>query len=392
MPRIVEKFGTTQAVLDRLLFARFSQNLRRFDFTPEEYRRRIDPNVLFGTNIYLNWDITMQRSMLTIRSASLTGYADLARHVGLDPARMLRKVGLSARDLVDPDAPISSKAVRKLLESSAAAANVEDFGLRLAMGRRLSNLGPISAVMSEAATARESLESLCRYIRLINASVLTRVEDYGDAVLIRENIFVDDKNSVQQSIEMAVGVLYRSIQELLGPSWRPRSVCFEHRPPYGATCHKTFFRSPVEFNSNFNGIVCHAKDMTASRPARESEIALSASRFLDQALTSANGSAIHTIRLVIVAMLPNGRCTADRIARHLGVDRRTLHRRLAAEKTSFSSLLQVVRCELAARQIRDSDRSLSELADLLGFSSSSAFAFWFRKQFGQTVSKWRETQ
>ncbi|WP_244196177.1 AraC family transcriptional regulator [Paraburkholderia susongensis] len=327
--------------------------------------------------------------MLTIRSASLTGYTELARQLGLDPARMLRRVGLSARDLVDPDTPISTTAVRELLESSAAAAKVEDFGLRLAMRRRLSNLGPISAVMSEAPTAREALESLCRYIRLINASLLTSIEDYGDAVLIRENILVDDKNSVRQSIEMAVGVLYRSIEELLGPSWRPRSVCFEHRPPDSATCHKAFFGSAVEFNSHFNGIVCRARDLAAGRPASDSQMALYARRFLDQALSGADDSATHTIRQVIVAMLPNGRCTADQVARHLGVDRRTLHRRLAAEETSFSALLQAVRCELASRQIRDSDRSLSELADLLGFSSPSAFAFWFRKHFGKTVSKWR---
>lgn len=334
----------------------------------------------------------MQRPMLTIRSASLTGYTDLARHVGLDPARMLRKVGLSARDLVNPDTPISTSAVRELLENSAAAANVEDFGLRLAMRRRLSNLGPISAVMSEAPTVREALESLCRYMRLINASLMTRIEDHGNAVLIRESILVNDKNSVRQSIEMAVGVLYRSLEELLGPSWRPRSVCFEHRPPDSATCHKTLFRSAVEFNSGFNGIVCHARDLAAHRPAGDSQMALYARRFLDQALSGANDSTTHTIRQVIVAILPNGRCTADQVARHLGVDRRTLHRRLAAEETSFSSLLQAVRCELASRQIRDGDRSLSELADLLGFSSSSAFAFWFKKHFGMTVSNWRKAQ
>lgn len=334
----------------------------------------------------------MQRFMLTIRSASLTGYDDLARHVGLDPARMLRKVGLRARDLVDPDAPISTAAVRELLENSAVAANVEDFGLRLAMRRRLSNLGPISAVMMEAPTAREALESLCRYTRLINASLLTRIEDHGDTVLIRENILVNDKNPVRQSIEMAVGVLYRSMKEILGPNWRPRSVCFEHRPPDSATCHKSFFGLAVDFNSSVNGIVCHARDLAAYRPASDSQMALYARRFLDQALSGVNDSATHTIRQVIVAMLPNGRCTADQVARHLGVDRRTLHRRLAAEDTSFSSLLQTVRGELASRQIRDSDRSLSELADLLGFSTSSAFAFWFRKHFGMTVSKWRETQ
>ena len=77
------------------------------------------------------------------------------------------------------------------------------------------------------------------------------------------------------------------------------------------------------------------------------------------------------------------------VAQHLGVDRRTLHRHLLSQGTSFSLLLKSIRAEFAKRQIRDSDRSLAELAELLGFSGSSAFAYWFRQQFGCTVSQWR---
>ena len=53
--------------------------------------------------------------------------------------------------------------------------------------------------------------------------------------------------------------------------------------------------------------------------------------------------------------------------------------------------MQSVRAEFAARQIRDSDRSLAELGELLGFSGASAFAFWFRRSFGCTVSQWRKS-
>ena len=326
-----------------------------------------------------------------IRSASLTGYTELARHLGLNPEAMLRKVGLSPRSLLDPDMPVSTMAVRQLLEDSALMAGVEDFGLQLAMDRRLANLGPISFVMREAPNARQALDNLCRYMRLINASLLTRIEDFGDAVLIREEILATGKHPVRQSIEMAVGVLYRTIQELLGPAWRPRSVCFEHRQPHGATCHKALFGSAVEFNASFNGIVCAAKDLAAPMPANDYRMTPYVRRFLDQALSGSDESATHTVRQVVVAMLPGGRCTSDQVAKHLGVDRRTLHRHLAAEGTGFLSLLQSVRAELASRQILDSDRSLAELADLLGFSSPSAFAFWFRKHFGMTVSSWKQT-
>lgn len=325
-----------------------------------------------------------------IRSASLTGFAELARHHGLDPEAMLRKAGLAPRNLFDPDMPVSGNAVRQLLEDCALAAGVEDFGLQLAVDRRLANLGPISVVMREAPNVRQALDSLCRYMCLINATVLTRMEDFGDAVLIRQEIMTTGMQPVRQSIEMAVGVLHRMIQELLGPAWRPRGVCFEHRQPRGATCHKAVFGPVVEFNSSVNGIVCAAKDLAAPISTTDYRMAPYVRRFLDQALSGFDESATHAVWKVVVAMLPAGRCTSDQVARHLGVDRRTLHRRLAAEGTNFLSLLQSVRAELASRQIIESDRPLAELADLLGFSSPSAFAFWFRKHFGMTVSSWRK--
>jgi AraC-like DNA-binding protein len=77
------------------------------------------------------------------------------------------------------------------------------------------------------------------------------------------------------------------------------------------------------------------------------------------------------------------------VAQRLGVDRRTVHRRLAEEGETFSSLLDSVRAELATRYIDNRDRPLASVAELLGFSAHSAFARWFRGQFGCSVSEWR---
>src|SRR5271170_7439010 len=74
-----------------------------------------------------------------VRSASLTDYLEVARSVGLNPSRLLAGVGLSRRCLRNPDFKVPEDAVRELLESSAAAAGVEDFGLRMAERRTLSN-------------------------------------------------------------------------------------------------------------------------------------------------------------------------------------------------------------------------------------------------------------
>lgn len=304
----------------------------------------------------------------------------------------MRKAGLSSRCLDDPEMPISVFAVRELLESSATAANVEDFGLQLARGRRLANLGPISIVLREEPTARQALDTLIRYLHLLNASLLTRIEDHDDVVIIREDFLIEGSASVRQSMELAVGVMYRILQELLGPAWVPRQVWFSHRPPHDKSSHLAFLGPNLEFNSSFNGIVCAARDLATPLPVLNTGMAPYALRFLDQALSRSNNNTIDATRQLVAALLPGGRCTADQVAQHLAMDRRTLHRHLQADGETFSSMMQAVRSEFALRQLRDSDRSMAELAELLGFSSPSAFAFWFRRRFGCTVSEWRKSQ
>ena len=331
----------------------------------------------------------MPQPVPVIRSASLNGYVELARSLGLNPQAMMRKAGLSPRCLDDPETPISVMAVRELLESSAKAAQVEDFGLQLARGRRLANLGPLSIVLREEPTARQALDTLSRYLRLLNASLITRIEDHADIVIIREEILVDGATSVRQSMELAVGVMYRILGELLGTGWKPRRVCFSHRPPHDISSHRAMFGPNLEFNGNFNGIVCAARDLAVRLPTVDTGMAPYARRFLDQALSSSSTNTKDAARQLVAALLPGGRCTADQVAQHLGMDRRTLHRHLKAEGMTFSSMMHAVRSELALRQIRGSDRSLAELSELLGFSGPSALAFWFKRHFGCTVSQWR---
>jgi AraC-like DNA-binding protein len=67
-----------------------------------------------------------------------------------------------------------------------------------------------------------------------------------------------------------------------------------------------------------------------------------------------------------------------------------LHRHLAREGQTFSSIIDAVRAELATRYV--ANRDLTSISDLLGFSARSAFSRWFRSQFGCSVSEWRANQ
>ena len=89
-------------------------------------------------------------------------------------------------------------------------------------------------------------------------------------------------------------------------------------------------------------------------------------------------------------LLPLGHCPVDQVAKALGVDRRTLQRQLASEGESFSGLLHSVRAGLAERYLQNRRYSLTEIADVLGFTAPSAFSRWFSQQFGMSPTQWKE--
>jgi AraC-like DNA-binding protein len=324
-----------------------------------------------------------------VRSAGLAGYAECARASGLDPHAMLRKVGLPRRCLDEPNALISMEAACRLLELSAAASGMEDFGLRMAAKRRISNLGPVLLVMRQESTALGALHILANYNRLLNDALLTRIEQAQDLVLIRQEFVVDSSVPTRQSIELTVGVVVQTLKELLGADWQPRAVCFTHRKPRDATFHRRCLGRRVDFNADFNGVVCSAADLERELPTDEPVMAVLARRALDDELRARRAGGSESVRHLVAAMLGSGRCTVDKLSEHLGVSRATLHRQLAAEGQTFSSILQSVRRDVAQRLSSDSDRPLDDMAAMLGFSSASAFAHWYRATFGAPFARSR---
>ena len=115
-------------------------------------------------------------------------------------------------------------------------------------------------------------------------------------------------------------------------------------------------------------------------------------QYLDTVARPGASSATAQVRQLVSALLASGRCTADEVARHLGVDRRTVHRRLAAEGECFSGVVEALRAQLVSRHLQTGERSITDVARQLGFEDPSAFSRWFRLRHGRSPSAWRRDQ
>lgn len=303
---------------------------------------------------------------------------------------MLADAELSSTMLFAPDSHVPARCVNVLLERSAAISGVESFGLRMAEFRCLSNLGPVGMAVRDQPTLREALAVLLRHLGWLNGAMSLLIEESAGTVVIREDIVTGGGEPVRQSIELATGVLVRLMRHFLGPQWRPRRICFTHAAPRDLSTHLRMFGPCVEFNYDFNGVVCAAGDLDFPNPLADPGMARYAQQLVDSALQAQAQSMTEDVRRTALLLLPLGRCGIDQVALHLGVVSRTVQRRLAEEGTSFSSVVNELRVELAQRFVNSSERPITEVAALLGFSASSGFSRWHQSQFGCSSSQARQ--
>lgn len=314
---------------------------------------------------------------LYIRSAALSNYGDLASSLGLNPARMLQRVGLPRHALGSADLRLPAEAVLQLLELSAQESGEEAFGLRLAETRKLSTLGLVGMAARDEPTLREAINTLVRHGWQHNQSLVSRLEE-ADGIAVLTQQLLPAAVAGRQSVELATGAIHRILQIVLGMDWSARVVSFMHPPPARLEVHRRLFGRSVRFSQDFNGIVLRSTDLDTPMAMADPVMRRYAHQKLAGATAAERAQVRYEVQQLILALLPTGRCTSDEVAQHMGIDRRTVHRRLVREGCTFGSLLTEMRQELAQRHLRDGNRRLSEVAALLGFGSLSAFSRWRR--------------
>ena len=89
-------------------------------------------------------------------------------------------------------------------------------------------------------------------------------------------------------------------------------------------------------------------------------------------------------------LMARGEANTDAACRALKLSRRTLQRRLKAEKTSFQKVLREVRGVLAVNYLSDDRLQSLEIAMLLGYSNISTFTTAFKSWYDIPPVEYRQ--
>ena len=328
--------------------------------------------------------------MELVRAASLTGYFEVAEELRLDVHRVMRHAGVTRAMISNPELMVPARSVVRLLEDSAQESGCLTFGLRMAEKRELSDLGLISLLIVHQPTLREAFEVLAEYRHRINSNLTPQVEEHGDTAFLREVFALNPPMVSRQVDDLAIGVLYRMCQSLMEERWRPQCICLSYEaPPGDRAIYDRMFDAPVQFGADFEGIVIEARDLDRRNPNANEALARHARQLIGAMINPNPRTIAEEVEQSIRLLMPVGRASIGGVAHALGIKVRTLQRRLDREGASFSELLDRVRVQQVSQHFDNSRLRLTDIAQLVGYSTLASFSAWYIQRFGETPTSAR---
>jgi AraC-like DNA-binding protein len=211
----------------------------------------------------------------------------------------------------------------------------------------------------------------------------------SDSVRLEWDIGRYDAQEIAAVVEFSVGTYVRLAREIWGAELIIDNISFKHVARLEPQIYQDMLGVAVTCGASRNSISFSAEQAKAPSPC--------ANALLLNAATVCHSAPVEWMRegkrhsaftyFYLWTELNKSPATLDRAARSFGMAERTLRRHLVEEGHPFRTLLDEVRKSMCSLYRLESKRSLSDIAELLGYGELSAFSRAYRRWFGEPPSR-----
>lgn len=331
-----------------------------------------------------------QTSPGTVRIGTVMAIPKVLSELGYEPTAVLRELGFEPDMFDDPDHVIPYAMRSQLIHKCVLKTGCEHFGLLICQHIGLSALGMVGYLVQQSPDVATALRSLVHYAHLHVRGGLISFEEVGSEAFLGYSIYQPNVEAQVQIADGAVAVAYNVMRNLAGPNWRPTYVSFLHRKPADVRPYQQFFKAPLKFDAENNGVFFSAKWLQQPVTGADPELLRLLKKQIEQLQEHAGESFVEQVRRVLHSVLFTHKTSANDIAALFSLHPRTLHRRLKEHGTSFQQLVDDVRFEFARQSLQNSSLEVTEIAAMLHYADPSAFTRAFRRWSGVTPALWRK--
>ncbi len=312
---------------------------------------------------------------------------------GIDPAPIFKELDIDRTSLKDTQLRIPLIKMWSLWKKAVQVTGDSAFGLSVADCVFSTHLGALLFAVQSSSTLREGVDRLMQYAKVVTtvANVTTREE--GKDLFVQFESFKGQSSAPHEPIDAFMGLTANTIRDILGQAdGGIREVRFCHPAPASKERYTDFFKCPVSFNCEQNEVCIKGEVLNNPLLSANSELADIHDQLLGDYLKRLNKEDICVkVKKQILTFLPSGEVSQEKIAIELNMSIRNLRRKLAQENTTFKTLLDGVRKDLALRYLNVPSISISKVTEKLCFENQSSFTRAFRRWTNNTPTQYRKT-
>jgi AraC-like DNA-binding protein len=244
--------------------------------------------------------------------------------------------------------------------------------------------------MAHAETGRDALALAGRFIQTQTqlVRVTTTPRGKSETTIAITNLQGGKRELIQLS-ERQVSFLHKLLGDIFGPRYAPAAILFDHDRQAEESRYIAALGRVPEFNAGANGVVMRNDMLAEPIPRAHPQIRAMAADYLTAMAARGEDTLVDQVSDVVRALLASSDCEASDAARVLGLEVRTMQRRLFSAGSSFERIKDQVRRDLAEQWLAEPDIPLIQISTMLQYANASAFTRSCRRWFGASPSEHR---
>ena len=312
---------------------------------------------------------------------------------GVDTRRFVADLGIDRAATAEARTRLPSQLIDRGFARATAMIDDPAFALGAAACWHPSDLGTLGYAWLSSATLRTGLKRLVRYSRTLGSKGSCRCNDERDGLR-----FVFEHHRGDNAVGQAIADFWLALVLALcrtnhGAQLRPLAVTLRRPLPADERPYREFFGCAVCFGAAEDSLTLAHDVVDAPLPTSNRALAATFDAILASQLAELDHADLAArCQEHLMQQLTSGEPSESDLAAALAMSRRTLQRRLAAIGQSYQRLLDETRRKLALHYLAEGERSVTEIAFLLGFSEQSAFSRAFRRWRGQSPGAYRRAR
>lgn len=311
---------------------------------------------------------------------------------GITKERLLRDTGLNEKWLHQNQATISPENHLRIVENALDESGDPALGLNMGKTQNLTEFGFWGYAILSSKTLGEAARVTLQYWK-ITGSLVNIVKKSREDFEIWEIVKpwpIEETRLWRYAVEELLSTLYTANCFMTNKDLPFKSITLSYPEPAYSDLYQKYFKCDIYFDQQIDSC-CTPKHYAKTPILTNNKQVMSACIEKCKEMATEWGKQDELIESINEIIISSS-CSVmqlDEVAKKLHIGPRTLQRKLHRKGTTFQAIRDESRANLAKAYLLNTNLSMDQIADRVGFSETTHFRRGFKKWVGMTTREFK---